>query len=974
MIRKELINFLDSLKKVNKQKILVLPDGYLQDFDDEEEVFIYPDFDIFPFENLDISPNIKAKRMKTLHALLTKKNVTVLTTFSSLIRYTLPKNEFVSKKIKVGDTFDLDHNVPYHLGYNLSEEVTSPGEYSKRGFVRDFFIPIYEQPVRIELWDEVIDRISFFDSYSQRSIENLKEVEIIPGSEIMKFDHNLEFYEERLKKYLNGTNEEEFLTLDQFNTLPGIFYKDKNTIFSYLNEDGDIYLINKEEIINSYSEKEKENYEMCDTELKRKIYKMFSGHNLEILNKIKYEEVKLTLEKIYFIKSKKEDKRLEYIPLLDWEDLNDGDLVVHEDYGIGIYHGVNKVETLLGLREFVTLEYSDNSRVYVPVGRLDKLSKYIGDPESVKISSLNSKSWKNTKQKVKEEIKQKIEELQKIYALRENQRGIQLFGDPELEEKFKETFPYVETPDQEKSIKEVMRDLESERPMDRLLSGDSGFGKTEVAMRAAFRTVVSNYQVLLLAPTTILAKQHYENFKQRMDSFGIKIALVTRHKTQKEKKDLFESIGKGQVDIVIGTHALLSDLLQVKNLGLVIVDEEQRFGVLQKEKFKKLSDGVNFLIMSATPIPRTLYMSISGLRDISTISTPPVGRLPIQTFIGKYSDKLVRTAILREKSRGGQVIYIHNRVQELNELHKKLRILVPEIKIAMVHGGTPKKEFIKSINDLYDGNIDLLLSTTIIENGIDIPNVNTLILDDPERYGISQLYQIKGRVGRSNRRAFVYFLFKKEVTPQTKKRLEAIKQYNEPGSGLKLALRDLEIRGYGDILGIEQKGHINAIGYHLYHEMLNKILFEYGIKKEEEIQKPQTYTEIKGIKGSLVIPESYISNSIERMRIYRRISVAKTVDDVEDIRSEIRDKYGKFPEEVERLFQYALIKVKANMEGIKEIEIGDTYISFKFENDVNPVIEKYNKYSRKITFYPETKELISYGPKDHMKYMEKVFS
>jgi len=974
LIRKELINFLDSLKKVNKQKILVLPDGYLQDFDDEEEVFIYPDFDIFPFENLDISPNIKAKRMKTLHALLTKENVTVLTTFSSLIRYTLPKNEFVSKKIKVGDTFDLEHNVPYHLGYNITEEVTSPGEHSKRGFVRDFFIPIYEQPVRIELWDDEIDRISFFDTYSQRSIENLKEIEIIPGSEILKSERNLRIYEGRLKKYTSVTNEEEFLTLDQFNALPGIFYKDKNTILSYLNEDRDIYLINKEEIINSYSEKEKENYEMCDTELKRKIYKMFSGHSLEILNKINYEEVKLTLEKIYFIKPKKGDKRLEYIPLLDWEDLNEGDLVVHEDYGIGIYHGVNKVETTLGLREFVTLEYSDNSKVYVPVGRLDKLSKYIGDPESVKISSLNSKRWKNTKQKVKEEIKLKIEELQKIYVLRENQRGIQLFGDSELEEKFKETFPYVETPDQEKSINEVMRDLESEKPMDRLLSGDSGFGKTEVAMRAAFRTVVSNYQVLLLAPTTILAKQHYENFKLRMDPFGIKIALVTRHKTQKEKKELFESIKKGQIDIVIGTHALLSDLLQVKNLGLVIVDEEQRFGVLQKEKFKKLSEGVNFLMMSATPIPRTLYMSISGLRDISTISTPPLGRLPIQTFIGKYSDKLVRTAILREKSRGGQTIYIHNRVRELNELYKKLRSLVPEVKITMVHGGTSKKEFIKSINNLYDGKIDLLLSTTIIENGIDIPNVNTLILDDPERYGISQLYQIKGRVGRSNRRAFVYFLFKKEITPQTKKRLEAIKKYNEPGSGLKLALRDLEIRGYGDILGIEQKGHINAIGFHLYHEMLNKLLFEFGIKKEKEIQRPQTYTEIKGIKGSIVIPESYIPNSIERMRIYRRMSVAKTPDDIEDIRSEIRDKYGKLPQEVERLFQYALIKVKANMEGIREIEIGDTYISFKFENDVNPIIEKYNKYSRKITFYPETKELISYGPKDHMKYMEKVFS
>ena len=379
-------------------------------------------------------------------------------------------------------------------------------------------------------------------------------------------------------------------------------------------------------------------------------------------------------------------------------------------------------------------------------------------------------------------------------------------------------------------------------------------------------------------------------------------------------------------------------------------------------------------MMSATPIPRTLYMSISGLREISTISTPPLGRLPIQTYIGQYSDKIVRTAILREKARSGQTIFIHNRVQELDEIYKKLVLLVPEAKIKMIHGNTNKKEFAEVINDFYKGEIDVLLATTIIENGIDIPNVNTLIVDDSERYGISQLYQIKGRVGRSNKRGFAYFLYKKELSQEAKKRLEAIKQYNEPGSGLKLALRDMEIRGYGDILGIEQKGHINAIGLHLYQEMLNKVLFEYGIKKEEEIIKPQNHTEIKGIKGSLVIPEEYIPNSIERMRIYRRISVAKTPQEVEDIQAEVIDKYGRFPQSVERLFKYALIKVKASLEGIKEIDIGETYISFKFTNDVLPKIEKYNKFSRKTTFSPDTKELIAYGPKDEIQYMEKVFS
>ncbi|PNR97068.1 DEAD/DEAH box helicase [Petrotoga sp. 9PWA.NaAc.5.4] len=973
MLQNELIKFLNFLKNANKQTVVIVPENFFQEVEDDK-ILEYPDFDIFPYEELDVSPSIKAKRLKTLYYLLNKKNAPILTTLSALIKFTVPKKDFITKKYFLKDTFKMETKDLYQLGYTISEEVVNPGEFSKKGFVRDAYIPLYDYPLRIELFDNEIDRITFFDSYSQRSVQNLDCFELIPGSEILKFENNLKIYEKRIKYYMEKFKEENLITPDQLNTIPSIFYKDKNSLLSYLDNNSEIYIINKSDVIKSYAEKEKENYEMCDTPLKKNLYKTFSGHNIEIINELTYKELNLNLEKISFIKSKKEDKRIDYIPLLDWEDLKEGDLVVHEDYGIGIYHGVNKVETSLGLREYITLEYANSSKVYVPVGRLDKLSKYIGDPQVVTISSLNGKKWKNTKLKVQKEIREKIKELLKIYALRENQKGIRLEGDKELEEKFKSTFPYIETPDQEKSIKEILKDLESDKPMDRLLAGDSGFGKTEVAMRAAFRAVVSNYQVLLLAPTTILANQHYENFKERMEPFGVKIVLLTRHRTLKEKEAIFQEIKNGTIDIIIGTHTLLSDSLEIKKLGLVIVDEEQRFGVLQKEKFKKLSEGVNFLMMSATPIPRTLYMSISGLREISTISTPPLGRLPIQTYIGQYSDKIVRTAILREKARSGQTIFIHNRVQELDEIYKKLVLLVPEVKIKMIHGNTNKKEFAEVINDFYKGEIDVLLATTIIENGIDIPNVNTLIVDDSERYGISQLYQIKGRVGRSNKRGFAYFLYKKELSQEAKKRLEAIKQYNEPGSGLKLALRDMEIRGYGDILGIEQKGHINAIGLHLYQEMLNKVLFEYGIKKEEEIIKPQNYTEIKGIKGSLVIPEEYIPNSIERMRIYRRISVAKTPQEVEDIQAEVIDKYGRVPPSVERLFKYALIKVKASMEGIKEIDIGETYISFKFTDDVLPKIEKYNKFSRKTTFSPDTKELIAYGPKDEIQYMEKVFS
>ncbi|HNY37984.1 MAG TPA: helicase-related protein, partial [Petrotogaceae bacterium] len=383
----------------------------------------------------------------------------------------------------------------------------------------------------------------------------------------------------------------------------------------------------------------------------------------------------------------------------------------------------------------------------------------------------------------------------------------------------------METADQEKAIEQIERDLSSEKTMDRLLVGDAGFGKTEVAMRAAFKTVLSDYQVLMLAPTTILAKQHFDSFYERMNEFGVRIELLDRYKTQREKEEVYKQVRDGVVDIVIGTHALFSKKLIFKKLGLVIIDEEQRFGVLQKERFKSISEGVNFLLMSATPIPRTLYMSVSGLRDISTISTPPIGRLPVQTFVGNYSERIVRTAVLREKLRGGQILYVHNRVQDIDKIYKKLKETIPEVSISCAHGRMKKSDFSRILQEFYSGKLDMLVATTIVENGIDIPNVNTLIVDDSQRYGISQLYQIKGRVGRSNKRAFAYFMHTSSaLNNDARKRLEAIKEFNEPGSGLRLALRDLEIRGYGDILGLDQKGHINSVGLQLYKSILDRVL------------------------------------------------------------------------------------------------------------------------------------------------------
>jgi transcription-repair coupling factor (superfamily II helicase) len=945
--------------KEDKIKIYVLPE-YFNINIDIKNTYYYPDFDIFPFENIDVSSNIKNQRINVLNKIKKNQNINIITTFHSLTRYTIPPEEFKNIKYKMNENYD--ENL-FEMGYQNVSEVRNNSEYSKRGFIRDLYIPGEVLPNRIELFDKEIDRITYFDYNNQKSIKNIESIEIIPGSEILKFKENINKMKERIRDTID---------INQLNTFPALFYKNKKTLFSYIKNDYEIIFINKDEIIKTFSEKEKENFEMCDDENKKLIYKEFSGLPLEIINTIKYKEYTLNLKNNTY-KLKKENNTLESLPLIDWEDLKEDDLVVHEDYGIALYKGIRKMKNALGEREYITLEYASKSRVFVPVERLDKLSKYLGDKDTINISNLNGKKWKNTKKKVEEKIKQKVKQLIKIYALRENQKGIIIKGDEELEDQLKKTFPYIETLDQIKCIEEINSDLENLKPMDRLLVGDAGFGKTEVAIRAAFKTIISNYQVLFLAPTTILSSQHYETLKERYEPFGINIELLNRNTTPKNREKIINNLKNGIIDILIGTHSLLSEKINPKKLGLVIIDEEQRFGVLQKEKFKNLSKGVNFLMMSATPIPRTLYMSISGLREISTISTPPIGRIPIQSFIGKYSERIVRTAALREKGRGGQILYVHNRINTIEKVYKKLKDVIPELKIEYIHGRMNKSEINKKIKQYYEGEIDLLISTSIVENGIDIPNVNTLIIDDSQRYGISQLYQIKGRVGRSNKRAFAYFLYKDEkLKEESQKRLEAIKKFNEPGSGLKLALRDLEIRGYGDLLGLDQKGHINSVGLHLYKNILEKVTNELLNEKEKEIIKNIEYTEIIGIRGNLLIPEKYISNSIDRMRIYRRISVSKNIDEVEELKNEINDRYGKIPIEVKELFEYAKIRVKASNQNIKEIEIDEKYIRFKFSEEVTPNLNIYKKYSKKVIYENNVNELISYGIKDPIKYLYKI--
>jgi transcription-repair coupling factor (superfamily II helicase) len=502
----------------------------------------------------------------------------------------------------------------------------------------------------------------------------------------------------------------------------------------------------------------------------------------------------------------------------DLRGLKPGDYLVHLDHGIGIFKGVELIHDRELTRKYYEIEYAQGDKLYVPLGLERKLSRYIGFSEP-KISRLGTLTWIKTKKKVKEEAEKFAMELLKVYAKREIVRRSPYLKS-EMVEYLKETFPFEETPDQEKAIEDIERDLEKERPMDRLICGDVGFGKTEVALRAMVRVVESGYQAAMLCPTTILANQQYQNFKKRLKNLPIEVGILTRIQTKKEQKETIKKLKEGKIDILVGTHRILSKDVEFKKLGLLVIDDEHKFGVRQKEKLKKLRAELDVLSLSATPIPRTLYLSLSGLREISLIQTPPPGRLPIKTFILPFSEKVIKEAIEKELKRRGQVYYLHNRVENIGSVKNFLEDLLPNVKFGIAHGRLNEKELVRVMEDFQNKKIDVLVATTIIEAGLDLPNVNTLIVADSTRLGLSQAYQIRGRIGRSNIQAFAYFLYPQRLTPLAKERLKALKEAEELGSGYKIALKDLELRGAGNILGKEQSGNINKVGLNLYCQML----------------------------------------------------------------------------------------------------------------------------------------------------------
>lgn len=642
-------------------------------------------------------------------------------------------------------------------------------------------------------------------------------------------------------------------------------------------------------------------------------------------------------------------------------DLRAGDYIVHKTQGIGIYIGVNTITTADGItKDYIKIKYKNDDVLYVPTDMLDNIRKFIGGGEAEpKLNRLGSKEWENTKARVKSNLREVARDLLELYAKRQNAKGYMFSKDTPWQKQFEDSFPYNETDDQLRCIEEVKKDMESDKPMDRLLCGDVGYGKTEVAIRAAFKAVMDQKQVAYLVPTTILANQQYEEFKSRMSEFAVNVELLNRFRTKKEQEEVIRKLKLGEVDVVVGTHRILSKDVEFKDLGLLIVDEEHRFGVKDKEKIKKIKENIDVLTMTATPIPRTLHMSIVGIRDMSVIYEPPQNRKPVQTYVLEYDDEIIKEAITKELERNGQVFYLFNNVERIIRKADEISKLVPEAKVEFAHGKMTGNEIESIMQDFIEHKIDVLVCTTILESGIDIPNANTIIVENADRLGLAQLYQIRGRVGRADKQGYAYITYRRDklLSEVADKRLKAIKEFTEFGSGFKIAMRDLEIRGAGSLLGEIQSGHMEQVGYDTYCKLLDEVVKEMQgitVKQEKDIQID--------INLSSYIPENYIEDTAQKIEIYQDIALCRNDKDIEDVIDEIIDRYGSMPQEVENLIEIARIKILCRTANVLKISQKADVVVFYLDKDnikidekiINILVEKYGpklKFSQGVEPY-----------------------
>lgn len=1021
----------------------------------EKDVSLFAVDESYRIEALAASPELLGQRIDTMYQ-LTKNEPRILITHSqAIIRYLPTKQLFIDNclKIKVGmqiDIYDLKASL-LKSGYQSAIRVDQPFYFSKRGGVIDVFSIQYENPIRIEFFDDEIESIRFYNQNTQRTIENIDEITILPASDILYDDQEVTKVISKINDLRDSQVEildelylEDFLnkvSIDQENLRN---HDTSFSMYSYYNlfnqttsigdylDDPLIILSNSQDINFAYKNYLEENFyyyqELINVgksvkglNLFRDLYEVtdkatiefksfatdekdviFNGRTImidsqdekmlisqirsylklstviialdderqirlisELLNRHEllytmldnsgefYPGLNLVIDKIGFgfelvdenivvissnelfkTKNVKKPKYFKYKNakvLKDYQELEVGDYVVHDNYGIGQYLGIKTLEVQGVHRDYLYVAYAGDDTLYIPVEQFNLVRKYSSSEGKVpKINKLGSSQWQKAKAKARNKVDDIADKLIEIYAARMNQTGYAFPVDNEMQLEFENAFGYELTEDQVRSVKEIKEDMEKPQPMDRLLCGDVGFGKTEVALRAVFKAILGNKQVAFLCPTTILSMQHYKTMLDRFENFPVKVALLNRFTSTKQKNQILKDLKEGNIDLLIGTHRILSKDVEFKDIGLLCIDEEQRFGVKQKEKIKEYRKTIDVLTLSATPIPRTLQMSLMGIRGLSQIETPPKNRQPVQTYVIEKNDVLIKQIIERELARDGQVFYLHNRTSNIANTADKIGRMVPGAKVVVGHGKMDKNEIEDVMMRFVNKEYNVLICTTIIETGIDIPNANTIIVENADKFGLSQLYQIKGRVGRSNRGAYAYLLYNpsKVLTEEASKRLKAIKEFTELGSGYKIAMRDLAIRGAGDILGGTQSGFIDSIGFDMFMKILQDSVNQKMGKQEQEIDIKNVNVNVDGY-----IPHDYVSSDIEKLELYQRLDNTKTISAIDHLKTEFIDYYGKLPDEVAALIEKRKLDILASSKIIDVLEEKKGNIEITFSSD-----------------------------------------
>ncbi|WP_018934283.1 transcription-repair coupling factor [Gracilibacillus lacisalsi] len=1072
------------------------------EFSQEKNVYLYPVNELLASELAVASPELLSQRITALINWLNTDNAILIAPVAALKRMLPPVEYWQTYQLhfELEQIIDIDQTLEYlvEMGYLRRDMASSPGEFSLRGGILDIYPITEEQPLRIELFDDEIDSIRYYDAESQRSLEKQEQVTIVPTTELLLKDSDLVAAGQKLEQSLNKTvkkvknkSDKQVLTetitadIDRLNhcerfqeirKYAAFFYDDNYSLLDYLPEDGFIILDEMSRIQETASHLDNEEQEWLKDNLQRgkavgdsrlsfdwnevwnnmkqqRLYlsvflrhipntnptnivnlscramQQFHGQmnllenemdrwhkgefSVIILapNQSRMEKIQSVLEdyqmsatisetlpnlpvqhpvitignisggfelpmhKIAVItenelfkqkttRKKRKQKISNAERIKSYQELQVGDYVVHANHGIGRYIGIETLEVNGLHKDFMLVKYSGDDKLFVPIDQIDLVQKYVGsEGKEPKLYRLGGNDWKKVKSKVQSKVEDIADDLMKLYAEREAAKGYAFSPDTEMQRDFEASFPYQETEDQLRCIEEIKQDMEKEQPMDRLLCGDVGYGKTEVAIRAAFKAIADGKQVAILVPTTILAQQHYETVMERFQDYPINIGLLSRFRTRKQQTETLKGLKNGTVDIVIGTHRLLSKDVSYKELGLLIVDEEQRFGVKHKEKIKQLKTNVDVLTLTATPIPRTLHMSMLGVRDLSVIETPPENRFPIQTYVMEYNAPLVREAIERELSRGGQVFFLYNRVESIDKIAQDIQALVEDARVTVAHGQMNESELENVMFSFLEGEADVLVSTTIIETGVDIPNVNTLIVYDADRMGLSQLYQLRGRVGRSNRVAYAYFTYQQDkiLTEVSEKRLQAIKEFTELGSGFKIAMRDLSIRGAGNILGAQQHGFIDSVGFDMYSQMLNEAVE--AKKQGKAVEEVQPFEVELDLKIDAYIPDQYIPDEKQKIDMYKRFQAIYSQEDVHDLRDELIDRFGDYPEEVENLFHVSTLKMMSKKERIEAITERKQKIEVIVEEersqelDGAKLFEFANQYGRLIQLGTENRKL-----------------